>query len=350
MDDTAIFFQPINVRSASGHEYHCACQFKNLLNREYMPDDPPIPAEEQIQGWKNLPGFLENRVYAGWNSSGTQILALCEIAVEHVDDNKHLAYFHIEVDPEYRCRGLGRKMLGMLLPFAKEQARTLLMTRTSDRIPAAALFMERIGARKGLESHTNQLKTAEFNHNLLERWLKNTEKLISEFDLGLWDGPVPEQHIVEMAALIEELANDQPRDELQMEDMKITPENLREVEKFFFGKGEKRWILYTTDKTDGRFVGLTEVFWSPNRPGILNQGFTAVFPSYRNRGLGRWLKATMMKRILDQRPEVQFIRTGNANSNAPMLKINNEMGFKPYIANTVWQVEVAQVERYLVQT
>jgi hypothetical protein len=63
--------------------------------------------------------------------------------------------------------------------------------------------------------------------------------------------------------------------------------------------------------------------------------------------LGHWLKAEMMNKILMERPEVEFVRTGNANSNAPMLKINTEMGFKPYIANTIWQVDTAQVEKYL---
>jgi hypothetical protein len=55
----------------------------------------------------------------------------------------------------------------------------------------------------------------------------------------------------------------------------------------------------------------------------------------------------MMQKILKERPEVEFIRTRNANSNAPMLKINVEMGFKPYIANTVWQIETEKVENYL---
>jgi hypothetical protein len=30
-----------------------------------------------------------------------------------------------------------------------------------------------------------------------------------------------------------------------------------------------------------------------------------------------------------------------------MLKINTELGFKPYMANALWQVEVEKVARYL---
>jgi len=132
-----------------------------------------------------------------------------------------------------------------------------------------------------------------------------------------------------------------------MEDMKVTPDTLRQMEQNLFAAGNRRWTVYLTDRVYGKAAGLTEVFWNPNRAMILNQGFTGVYPTYRGKGLGRWLKAEMLKRLLAEHPEVEFIRTGNANSNAPMLKINTEMGFKPYSVNTIWQVATEQVEKYL---
>jgi len=68
-----------------------------------------------------------------------------------------------------------------------------------------------------------------------------------------------------------------------------------------------------------------------------------VFPEFRNHGLGRWLKAAMVEKILRERPRVRFVRTGNANSNAPMLKINHELGFRLYNTLTIWQIPVATV-------
>jgi len=43
----------------------------------------------------------------------------------------------------------------------------------------------------------------------------------------------------------------------------------------------------------------------------------------------------------------QFARTENAESNESMLKINVKMGFKPYIACSVWQIETKDVKEYL---
>ena len=55
----------------------------------------------------------------------------------------------------------------------------------------------------------------------------------------------------------------------------------------------------------------------------------------------------MIHKVLTERPEVAWVRTGNADSNAPMLKINQEMGFRPYCAEAFWQLAVADARAYL---
>lgn len=74
---------------------------------------------------------------------------------------------------------------------------------------------------------------------------------------------------------------------------------------------------------------------------------TGVFPAYRKRGLGRWLKAAMLDAVLRERPQVRLVRTSNADSNTAMLAINRALGFKPYLAESFWQVETDTVLRYL---
>jgi hypothetical protein len=37
------------------------------------------------------------------------------------------------------------------------------------------------------------------------------------------------------------------------------------------------------------------------------------------------------------------IKTSNADSNAPMLGINDKLGFRPYVGTTTWQVHVDRV-------
>jgi mycothiol synthase len=349
MEELKVDFQALDLRQATENEYAALSEFKNKMNLEYRPDDPPIPLEEHIQGWKTIPGFIEYEAYASWDGSDTDIIAYCQIEIYHTGDNEHIAEFTIEILPEYRHRGIGQRALQLILPFAQRHKRTLLISFATDHIASATLFLERLGARRGLETRLNQLKLVEFDRSLVNRWLEQSKNLHTEFELRMWEGAYPEERISEIADLFQELANDQPRDNLEMEDWKVTPEFLRQVEQNMFARGNKRWTMYIIDRANGNITGLTEVSWNPNRAMILNQGFTAVMPIYRSKGLGRWLKAEMMQKILRDRPEVQFIRTGNANSNAPMLKINNEMGFQPYIANTIWQVETEKIEKYLLE-
>ena len=72
-----------------------------------------------------------------------------------------------------------------------------------------------------------------------------------------------------------------------------------------------------------------------------------VFPKFWNKGLGRWLKADMLQRILENRPQVKIVRIENADINAPTMKINKELGFKSYVAESAWQVATTKVAGYL---
>jgi hypothetical protein len=58
-----------------------------------------------------------------------------------------------------------------------------------------------------------------------------------------------------------------------------------------------------------------------------------------------WMKAVMLKRILDERPIALFIRTGNANTNAQMLAINTQLGFVQAYSACLWQISIADARR-----
>jgi GNAT superfamily N-acetyltransferase len=144
--------------------------------------------------------------------------------------------------------------------------------------------------------------------------------------------------------------NDQPRDKLQIEDQTITVEQFREQEQLAFATGGEAWWLFARHDETGNLAGLTDVHWDPNQPETVFQGNTGVRPEHRGHAVGKWLKAAMLLRILDERPGVADIRTGNADSNDAMLGINRQLGFKPFIANTTWQVSLDQVRAYLAAT
>lgn len=347
MSSLDVEFESLDLRNATEEQYKGLAKFRNILDMEVFPDDPPSPEEEQIADWKNVPALIEMHGFLAWNPTRTEVVGFGRLFIKNTGDNEHAANIKVEVLPQFRCQGLGRRMLNLLLPIVKQRQRSLLIIWVNDGVAAAAKFLERMNAQRGSAGNVNQLKVTEFDRSLMDRWLQQSENLGREFEMKFWEGRFPEERLEEFAALMEKLANDQPRDNLEIEDEKFTADFLRQIQQNMIAAGETLWTLCVLDRANQKLVGLTEVTWNSNRPMILNQGFTAVDANYRNKGLGRWLKATMIKKILEERPQVEFIRTRNANSNAPMLKINNEMGFKPYSSITIWQVKTEEVEKYL---
>jgi GNAT superfamily N-acetyltransferase len=248
--------------------------------------------------------------------------------------------------PEYRRQGLARQLLSRVVELARSEKRRLLMCNTNDRIPAGEAFAIRIGARPGLTGKTNQLLIDDVDRALLRQWQDRAAERAAGFEIGLWDGAYPEADIdaiVELAALLNEI----PFGELEIDDFVITAEQLRQDERSFFSRGYERWTFYVRETSSGEFAGYTEVLWNPNRPEIVSQLMTGVFPKYQNKGLGRWLKAAMLEMILKERPQAKYVRTENADINAAMLKINTELGFKPYFSDCTWQMETEQTSKYL---
>jgi len=338
----------IDSRLASERDYRLLNVLDNRLRAEWLPDDPPIPLDEYIQNWRNTPPFIDIPRWIIVSADGASAVASGSVSVLRTSENAHLAWFAIGVLPEYRQQGLARHLLTLIADTTQREGRRLLLTSTNEGDPAGEIFMSRLGAEIGQQGHINQLALADLDYGLLDRWLTGGAARAANFEVGFWDATYPEEELPAIATL-HDLLNQSPRDGLDMEDQHITPEQLRQMERSNRASNTARWTLFARERVTGALAGFTEVFWHPNRPALLSQGITGVFPAYRNQGLGRWLKAAMLDKVLHERPQVRAIRTGNADSNAAMLAINHQLGFKPYIANTIWQVDLGAIRRYLAE-
>ncbi len=338
--------KPFDFRNASEAEYKAYNKLSNQIRAERLPDDPPVPLEETIQRMQNAPpeSIVKIFFWVAWAEDGQAVgYAVVQIGMT---DNLHIAQFSINVLPEYRRQGLGKRFLARVVETANQHDRSMLLSSTMASVPDGEGFLDHIGAESKLAAHSNQLKISELDQEMLAEWQARAAERAGGFELGWWYGDYPDE---DMGVILDlyELFNQQPFGDLEVEDFKFSEEMIREYEKSMRASGTERWTLYAREKMSGNFAGYTEVMWNPNRPEILQQGITGVFPEFRNRGLGRLLKAGMLEKVLADRPEVKFVRTENADMNAPMLKINNELGFKPYIAESIWQVGRGDVEAYL---
>jgi GNAT superfamily N-acetyltransferase len=268
------------------------------------------------------------------------------VTFRHAEDNQHLVEVELAVLAPYRKQGIGRALLSRVVEMPKRDGRRLMLFWTNSRIPAGNAFMAAMGATRGLVERVSQLKLADLNRGLLDEWLRRAPERASGFELGFWDSAYSDADVGPIVELIH-VMNDAPRQGLEIEDEKITIEQMREWEQTLIERNVTRWTAYVRETSIGKLAGFTDTFWHPSQPALLRQGGTGVWPNYRNKGIGRWLKAAMIERVLRERPEVTDIRTDNASDNAAMLNINYQLGFKPLLENYAWQIDTSKVVEYV---
>lgn len=80
------------------------------------------------------------------------------------------------------------------------------------------------------------------------------------------------------------------------------------------------------DKSGG-MVGHTNVFVNRKKPKFAFQFMTGVRKEYRRKGLGRWMKAAMFRKLVRDFSELEEIRTDCGWKNTGMIAINKQMGY-----------------------
>jgi GNAT superfamily N-acetyltransferase len=304
-----------------------------------VPEDPLRPfdaAAAQIRMTSTL--WTQDRWIV---LSGDDVVA--QLAIwRSLNDNRHIRNFWIAVHPEHRRRGLAKALWRTAVDAVGDDEGIVVQVWTMSRVPAAEAFAKRVGAKPGLRARTSQLHLDEIDRDLITEWAAidppgyRLEWVPSETPDALMD------NVVEAIRVM----NTMPREDLQWEDWKITPETVREQDRMRKGRGQERWMVLAIDEKSGKTAGFTEIYFDPRIPEILHQGGTAVEPSHRGKGIGKWVKAKMVERILREMPKARHIRTENAGSNAAMLAINVGMGFKPAWEEVIWQMPLDDAKKY----
>ncbi len=334
------------LAEATDAEYEALHRLLEHVRTERDPGEPPTPPSVTMHRFRNFPAFLEAHAWTVTRTGAEEVIGFGAVYLPLTSENGHLAEFTLAVHAEHRRRGIGRRLLARVVDLVATRERRLLVGATYGQVPAGEGFMRRLGATPGVEAQTHQLDLARLDRGLVARWLEAERQHVDTYEIGLWEGPYPDGEIEAIAAL-HDVMNHQPRDDLEVHDETTTPEQLRDLERFWFAEGRTRWTLFLRARATGTLVGFTDIALDDRRPELGLQGSTGVFPEHRRQGLGRWLKAAMIRRLLAERPEVRFVRTTNADSNTAMRRINEDLGFTPYASECVWQVATQDALAFL---
>jgi mycothiol synthase len=320
--------------------------FSNAMQAEVLPDEEPTPVEQAIAALRASPTRYKRWSFRARDDDGN-LVAIGSTTVDPDErDNPDILGVSISVASPHRRNGLGTRLLDELVRVAKAEGKTRLLGSSNGLVPAGEAFAAVTGAESKMSSHMNRLLVANVDRALMERWVAEGPERAADYELVGWDGPVPDEHMEKWLDIVL-VMNTAPRDDLDINDFTVTADEIREMEKVQIAAGVEQWVLVARHKESGVWAGFHDVSWVPSDPRNAYVGATGVRPEHRGHALGKWLKADMTLRILDERPEVTEIRTGNADSNDAMLGINKAMGYEHWIANTAWELSVEQAATWL---
>ncbi|MBN1331103.1 MAG: GNAT family N-acetyltransferase [Candidatus Heimdallarchaeota archaeon] len=310
------------------------------LGKEKRPDEPEPPKELLKQNILMRTPEVERKIFLVQEGNG-KIIGKASISFSTPEDpayekNKFLANISLAIVKEHRGKGLGTILFKELVKEAMKNPNVLSLLADVWHETGHS-FCQKYNGSIALETAENRLYLADVDWSMIEHWKAECNAKANGSTLETYMN-IPNDLLQEFVDLYSELSNQQPLGDVDIE-TRITPEARREMMEQLEQQGI---IAHTkiTRESDGSISGISEILSISSLPHRLIQLITGVKENYRGRGLGKWLKADMMLYIRNNFPEVKYIQTDNATTNAPMLSINDRMGFKKYISETIYKFKL----------
>ncbi|MBY9001664.1 MAG: GNAT family N-acetyltransferase [Candidatus Heimdallarchaeota archaeon] len=341
----------IEPQSESDELLNLFLDFRDKLSSEYFPKDPITARQIQINSLKNeIPGVLYIRK-ALLDKNSNEIIARITVKMfskEHheYEQNKHIAELDVNVLNKYREGDLAKDLFIKAIEIINNFPNVTIVEGCCIWEQEWEVWKS-FGARETYSADVNRVYLEEIDWKMIENW-KNEGRKKAELNgvyLQSFEN-CPEEIIEEYSSLYTELLNLVPWGDLEWKPPDETPE-YRRVKEERQTKLGKKWYTLISRENDGRISGLTEIFHNPNDNYWIHQLLTGVKPDFRGRGLGKWLKAEMLLFIKEELPEVILLHTGNAEVNAPMLSINKRIGFKKYLTDKCFTIEIEKLKTFL---
>jgi GNAT superfamily N-acetyltransferase len=254
-------------------------------------------------------------------------------------DNTHVSYAEGAVLPEARGRGAGTALLGAWVDRTRAGGRTLLMTELDEppgAEPAGRRFLERHGFEEALGEVRRDLRLP-LPDGLLDRVEAECASHAVGYEVLTWRGRCPDDLVEGRAALGRAMSTDVPLGSLDWQEEAWDTARVRERERLIAEQGRTSVVAAARESATGRLVAFTELAARPARPEQVDQWETLVLAEHRGRRLGTLVKTAALRRLVQEVPGARFVSTSNATTNAPMIAVNEALGFVPAGRISTWQ-------------
>lgn len=292
--------------------------------------DAPVPAEaEQAVMFRRGDSAERWFLFAAYD--GDEIIGVAHVA-EPLLDNTSMSFNGVYVAPEHRGRGIGSALAEFLVERARRSGRPVMLSE------AVYPFERREDHpyRRFAEGRGFALASTEIHRKLdlpvpddtVQSWIDEAAPHHSDYMIETHVGDLPERVVAGYCAVTNRLSVDAPSGDVEFEPEGMTPEVWREREATM--KAARRTAYHTLALSgDDSVIAATTLGVPELDEGHVYQWATLVLPEHRGHRLGLAIKAHNLRALQRDHPERRAVYTGNSEVNAPMVAINEKMGFRP---------------------
>jgi RimJ/RimL family protein N-acetyltransferase len=251
-------------------------------------------------------------------------------------DNLDRAELTVHVLPAHRRRGHGRAMALHLEEVARAEGRTILAGEATYAYDAGAAgagedgpeFARALGYDLALGDVQRALPLP-VDDALLDRLAGEAAPHHAAYTLRSWVGPVPEELLAGWAELVASLNTEAPTGELDMEPETPSTQAVRENEAVLAKQGRTKFNTVAVSGA-GEVVAYTDLAVTAHEPDRAYQWGTLVRRDHRGHRLGVAVKIANLRLLQAEGPGgLATLVTYNAEVNAPMIGVNEQLGFVP---------------------
>jgi GNAT superfamily N-acetyltransferase len=258
-------------------------------------------------------------------------------------ENAHYAECELAVHPDHRGRGVGTALHDHLLEVARDEGRSELVVvgRVAvaggpSRSDAGVRFLERRGFTSALVEVERRLELAGIDPDAEERLRREAAAAAADYDLVSWVGRCPEPYLEGLGRIDSSIFAEIPLGDVDLRPRTIDAAYIRAREERAEAAGNA--IIRTIAVPKGtKDVAANTLIYAPEGQTDARQAITIVDPAHRGHRLGLLVKLANLRQLREHVPEVTRVWTGNADTNANMVAINDLLGFRPVDAQVCYK-------------
>ncbi len=255
-------------------------------------------------------------------------------------ENRHVARIDVRVLPEHRRRGVGTALVESVERRARAAGRTELggmdETPTWDGyVDRAGPFARHLGFSVALRMVRRRL-TVPLGPGRAAALRRLSTISSAGYSLVTFGDRWPDEYLDDRCELGRRMSTDVPVGEQELDEEIWDERRVRAIEAGLAAQNRAKVTTAARHDATGHLIGYTEVVVPLGAPAWSWQHDTLVMSEHRGHGLGLAMKVANVLAVMERHPGVRSISTWNAAENAPMIAVNDEMGFEVVAHSAYW--------------